>query len=213
MYASPESVTLFNAAFSALHSDTDAILITVSATKGSAPRLQGAAMLVTNRSTAATIGGGHLEWIAVQHARTMIAQSSHLHEQRYTLGASAGQCCGGVMQLRYERLNHTHLTELQANTIARQTLYLFGAGHVAQVLVRQLAALPLNIVWVDSRDAVNAYDEPFSSTHAALPAHIQTLLTDMPEAEIAAAKQGSLDRKSTRLNSSHRNTSRMPSSA
>ena len=198
----PEAERLLSAAQLALKTNQPAVWVTVIASRGSAPRDAGTAFLVTTNSTCGTIGGGHLEWLAIQQARSMLANQTLLqpllqtllHEQAYSLGASLGQCCGGAMTLRYEPLNHNHVqalhTALQAEV---KTLYLFGAGHVAQALVRHLTALPLKIMWVDTRDAMNG-NTPVFPGDLPLDTMIQitTLITDTPEAELTAAPVGSL---------------------
>ena len=156
-------------------------------------------MLVTADQTVATIGGGHLEWLAIEHARSMLRGKLAESEQRYPLGASSGQCCGGEMTLRYAWLNASHVAQLVAQQAHWKTLLLFGAGHVARALVGYLAALPLQVVWVDSRDSINSTHNSTRSTHgesdvfpAHLPANVSTVLSDTPEAELALAPAGSL---------------------
>mgnify|MGYP000491057118 CR=1 FL=1 len=59
----------------------DVVLVTVARTQGSVPREAGASMLVGRERTALTIGGGHLEWQAIAHARRRLA-SLHLGTER-----------------------------------------------------------------------------------------------------------------------------------
>jgi len=47
---------------------------------------------------------------------------------------------------------------------ARQPLWLYGAGHVGQALVRVLAELPLQVTWIDARPGVFPADLPESVT-------------------------------------------------
>jgi xanthine dehydrogenase accessory factor len=83
-----------------------AVLVTVVAVKGSAPRPPGTRMVVTAQGIDGTIGGGHLEWKAIDIARDLLgdddgtAGGTALH--RFPLGASLGQCCGGAVQLLFE---------------------------------------------------------------------------------------------------------------
>ena len=58
--------------------------------------------------------------------------------------------------------------------------------------------------------AVTDVAEPFAMSLAAISKHLAVLAE---AGLITQEKRGRVDRKSTRLNSSHRNTSRMPSSA
>jgi xanthine dehydrogenase accessory factor len=79
------------------------VLVTVAGVRGSAPREVGAKMLVTERETIGTIGGGQLEYKC-----TRIAFDSLNNEEdgrrlrKYTLGANCGQCCGGVVEILFE---------------------------------------------------------------------------------------------------------------
>ncbi len=182
----PESIALLHTAQQELASNTAAILVSVIATRGSAPRFAGAAMLVTAHTITGTIGGGHLEHMAIELARSSAALPQVVE---YPLGAALGQCCGGAMTLRYEVLTMQHLSGLQTHAQQLKTLFLFGAGHVAQALIPLLAALPLRIVWADSRDAINAHQAPFQ---LALPAHITTVISDTLEAELSAASEGDM---------------------
>ncbi len=49
------------------------VLVEVASVRGSAPREQGAFMLVSMDAIAGTIGGGQLEYMAIDHARRMLA--------------------------------------------------------------------------------------------------------------------------------------------
>ena len=79
-----------------------AVVITVAATKGSVPREAGTKMVVTAGDVFGTIGGGHLEFKAIDIARSMIAANGVRALHRFPLGATLGQCCGGVVNLLFE---------------------------------------------------------------------------------------------------------------
>lgn len=85
------------------------VLVTVAHTDGSAPRDAGARMLVTRHRALGTVGGGHLEWKAIESARRLLSEAplsgAPLRQlERLPLGPSLGQCCGGAVVLAYERL-------------------------------------------------------------------------------------------------------------
>lgn len=85
---------------------TPAVLVTVASVKGSVPRGPGTKMLVTAAALHGTIGGGHLEFVAIDAAQRMLADGTSgaaLH--RFPLGASLGQCCGGLVNLLLERID------------------------------------------------------------------------------------------------------------
>ena len=69
----------------------------------------------------------------------------------------------------------------QEIAVERFPVYLFGAGHVAQALVRQLQPLGATITWLDSRD--EAFAELDTSG-------LNTLVSDTPESEVAKAPAG-----------------------
>lgn len=80
-----------------------AVLVTVADIRGSAPRETGAHMLVTRRETIGSIGGGQLEYQCTARAAEMLAGRSQAGEaRRYSLGANCGQCCGGVVRVRFD---------------------------------------------------------------------------------------------------------------
>ena len=79
-----------------------AVVITVAATKGSVPREAGTKMVVTAGDVFGTIGGGHLEFKAIDIAKNMISAAGARALYRFPLGATLGQCCGGVVNLLFE---------------------------------------------------------------------------------------------------------------
>jgi len=237
----------------ARHADHDIVRVVVVATRGSAPRAAGACMLVDAEGQIGTIGGGHLEFHAAQIARDMLTNRQDARLDRFTLGATLGQCCGGAVELWFERWGacdrdfvdaalrqrangHWQLaTRIGPTTDAVQRalqplaagsdahassahrtashfieplaaagtpLYLFGAGHVGQALVRVLAGLPLAITWIDSRaELFPAMLMPASTastvtTTTALPpvplagqfdTPLETRIADDPAAEVRLA--------------------------
>ena len=60
-------------------------------------------MVITADALHGTIGGGHLEFKATEIARAMLAARGAPALHRFPLGASLGQCCGGIAQLLFER--------------------------------------------------------------------------------------------------------------
>ncbi len=80
---------------------TAAVVVTVAGARGSAPREAGAKMIVTAGEAYGTIGGGHLEHRSMAIARELIAGGGGA-VHRFALGASLGQCCGGVVSLLFE---------------------------------------------------------------------------------------------------------------
>jgi xanthine dehydrogenase accessory factor len=133
----------------------DAVLVTVDRTEGSAPREAGAWMAVFAADVLGTIGGGHLEFSAIGQARELLAGHAVAPVQRYALGPSLGQCCGGVVHLRFERVGAADRAALPQRLAPRLApVALFGGGHVGSALAQALAPLPFELTWIDSRDGI-----------------------------------------------------------
>ncbi|MFT7721690.1 MAG: xanthine dehydrogenase accessory protein XdhC [Roseateles sp.] len=128
------------------------VLVTVARTRGSVPREAGAWMAVAAGGITGTVGGGHLEFDAIARARAALAGADLAAEVRYPLGPSLGQCCGGVVWLRFERVAAGEDLAARLPGEALRPLALFGAGHVGDAIARIARELPLALHWIDSRD-------------------------------------------------------------
>ncbi len=110
----------------------ESVLITVASSRGSTPRETGAKMLVTRTHVVGTIGGGNLEYKAIELARERLGEGSEAswrcQSRRFPLGPSLGQCCGGVATLQFEHLDNA--TAEWADRLAA-----LSAGQHAAVLV------------------------------------------------------------------------------
>ncbi len=81
-------------------------MITIVEKKGSAPREVGTRMIVTRDQMHGTIGGGQLEFVALEQARKALdLVPGSWRVQDYPLGPLLGQCCGGRVKLLIERLD------------------------------------------------------------------------------------------------------------
>ncbi len=184
----------------------DGVLVSVDSVQGSGPREVGAWMAVFPQTLVNTIGGGHLEFQAITEARALMARpvsensaSTATHEDntlttRYALGPALGQCCGGVVHLKFERISAADAPALKQRLLASgQPLALFGGGHVGRALVNVLSTLPYNVQWVDSRDEIfpahlppNVVCEHSDPVHAAvadLPSGASVLIMSFSHAE------------------------------
>lgn len=86
-----------------------AMLVTVMNVRGSAPRECGAKMLVTASEVSGTIGGGRLEYDCTELASREFlprrdAASAEARAVKFPLGPGLGQCCGGVVEVLFERV-------------------------------------------------------------------------------------------------------------
>ncbi len=166
-----------------------AALVTVARTLGSAPREVGAWMAVRpDGAFHGTIGGGRLEWEALQIAREALASGRQtLSRIDRALGPDLGQCCGGRVVLDIRVFRPDDLPDLIAGIRApgedsRQPVLLFGAGHVGRAVALAAAPLPFRLRWIDTRpDAFPSH----------IPANALPVPTTLPETEIAAAPPGS----------------------
>ncbi|MGR5244459.1 xanthine dehydrogenase accessory protein XdhC [Vibrio sp. PNB23_22_6] len=141
------------------------IMVTVLEDKGSTPRSAGTKMLVTESEVVGSIGGGHLEYVAMQTAKELLnLGETDMKIERFNLGAKLGQCCGGIVTLSFEPIGQP-----------RHLLALFGAGHVAKALIPILATLPFKVIWIDERA------EQFPSH---LPKNVEKRLTEDPVGEV-----------------------------
>ena len=82
-----------------------AVLVTVAGIRGSAPREVGAKMIVTRHATIGTIGGGQLEYQCAHIAAEMLDDGEEPLQRKFPLGASMGQCCGGVVEMLFEPIS------------------------------------------------------------------------------------------------------------
>ncbi len=168
-----------------------AVLVSVASTEGSAPREAGTWMAVFADALVGTIGGGHVEFEAIARARALLAGAATAGGEvihRYALGPSLGQCCGGVMHVRFECVSAADEPALAARLAGAshehtRPVALFGGGHVGHALVQVLANLPFNLTWIDSRDGVFP---------AQLPNGVVCEHSDPVQAAVADVAPGSL---------------------
>ena len=128
------------------------VLVTVARTAGSVPREVGAWMTVAASGVTGTVGGGNLEFDAIARARAALAGGGLAEEVRYPLGATLGQCCGGVVWLSFKQLQAGDDLASHLPRVVGRPLALFGAGHIGQSIARIARDLPLALHWIDSRE-------------------------------------------------------------
>ena len=167
--------------------DTDAVAcVGITSIHGSTPRNQDAWMLVSEHTIFKTIGGGQLEKTAIEKARTLLNGDRIAPTQmQIPLGPHIGQCCGGTVHLSIQKLDEDAIKILiqkaQDELSKLPNIYIFGAGHVGIALAETLSLLPLNPILIDSR----------KSELNAVPDHIETRLSAVPETYVRSAPEGS----------------------
>ena len=160
-------------------------LVEVTASQGSTPREAGTWMLVSESHSLGTIGGGQLEYMAIDQARKMLRSGKHNEQMDIPLGPEIGQCCGGRVILNLSRVSETLCTQLRQRLVAefeqKPQVFVFGAGHVGHALMSALMLLPVQAILVDQRqnELLNA------------PPGAETKLTVMPEELVRQAPTNS----------------------
>ncbi len=177
-------------------------LVEVAGTRGSTPREKGAYMLVSPTSTHGTIGGGQLEYMAIDKARQLLGvgparrgeqPAQHridVHEVCATLdvplGPEIGQCCGGRVEVLIRAVGEAIATDLVAAAEAAEErlphFYIFGGGHVGKAIAAAASLLPLHTVVVETR----------AEELEGIGAGVETRLTAMPEEMVREAPAGSV---------------------
>lgn len=108
-------------------------MVSVLATEGSAPRGAGTRMLVTPDGLFGTIGGGALEFRAVEQARAVLGHAPGTWRvQDYPLGPLLGQCCGGRVRLLVEHVDRAALGWLAEAAEGRVLVSVLGAQGIAR---------------------------------------------------------------------------------
>lgn len=149
-----------------------AIYVVITETQGSAPRDAGTAMAVTDTTIEGTIGGGALEYQAITRARALLAEG-RTAEETLPLGPGLGQCCGGVVRLRYTYAPQTldapcRFDEpFQHPCPQGRALWVWGAGHVGRAIVRAARDAAFTITWLD--DAIDRFPNPVPPDVHVLP--------------------------------------------
>ncbi|TAG34312.1 MAG: xanthine dehydrogenase accessory protein XdhC [Polaromonas sp.] len=221
------SCSHFHAVFLARLTQEPAVLVHVESTQGSAPRDAGTWMAVFADALVGTVGGGHLEHAAIAQARALLKNASAScvqaacaaddgrviqpifqptlqpthHTMRFALGPALGQCCGGVVHVRFEPVRAQDVPALavrlqQARLRTLAPVALFGGGHVGHALTRLLVSLPnlpFALTWIDSRDGifpaglpssvVCEHSEPVQAAVRSLAAQSRVLIMSFSHAE------------------------------
>lgn len=161
-------------------------LVEVREARGSTPREEGAWMLVSPDAAFGTIGGGQLEFMAVDRARAMIAAGRPARDGLdVPLGPQIGQCCGGRVLVDIALADEETRAAVRRRTEdeegLRPAVHIFGGGHVGHALAAALSLLPLAVAVVDTRaDMLDG-----------LPDAVEARLAAVPEEVVRGARAGS----------------------
>ncbi|WJL97177.1 xanthine dehydrogenase accessory protein XdhC [Microbacterium sp. ET2] len=165
-----------------------AVLVTLAAVRGHAPRNGGAKLVVSPDRLFGTVGGGNLEETAIGTAREMIDTGEN--EPRLltlTLSDKAAseygvQCCGGEVTMLLEPVRVV------------PTVAIFGVGHVGLELARVLARHEMELWLIDGRADMVAEERIGVPRHRGLfadaVATVHVRHAPVPEAAIADLPAG-----------------------
>ena len=122
------------------------MLATVISSKGSAPRKAGAKMLIRkDGSFIGTVGGGGVEKAMLERAAEVMKSGVPViaHFDMSGSGRDAAMICGGQIDLFLEPIR------------IQETLFLFGAGHIAQATASMAKKLDFRVAVIDPRPEYN----------------------------------------------------------
>ncbi|MDB9804453.1 xanthine dehydrogenase accessory protein XdhC [bacterium] len=168
-----------------LSADTDIVHVRLSQVHGSSPRDAGAEIFVSTTMLHGTIGGGQLEYMAIDKARAMLRGGRASERMNVRLGPEIGQCCGGRVIVDLNHMNDADRAAALANDETQKAamphIYVLGAGHVGRALALFFQFLPVRCVLIDSRA------EEFSLCVA----RVERRLSALPEVDVRQAPAGS----------------------
>ncbi|WP_442482102.1 xanthine dehydrogenase accessory protein XdhC [Aeoliella sp. SH292] len=149
---------------------TPFVMVTLVEAIGSTPQDVGAKMLVSGEGLVeGTVGGGRVEAKAIEHAQAMLLVAERTCAiVDWSLKADVGMTCGGRVKLLFESFG-----------VVPWRIVVFGAGHVAQALVRILVTLPCQVTCIDSRQ----------EWLARLPAGVGLVESSHPEEHVDAVDE------------------------
>ena len=113
---------VFNRLIEALEAEGAGALVSLVKVEGSSPRESGARMVVRpSGAFNGTIGGGALEWEALEAARTALAAGRGPAVRRVvSLGPDLAQCCGGRVQWLIETFDGRDVADLKVLAAAER---------------------------------------------------------------------------------------------
>ncbi|MCA9191515.1 MAG: xanthine dehydrogenase accessory protein XdhC [Planctomycetales bacterium] len=118
------------------------VIVTLVEVRGSAPQVTGAKAIVTDAGiVSGTVGGGKIEAASIAYAQQLLSSGpSRCELKTWNLQTEIGMTCGGEVRLLFE----SRVTD-------SWPIAVFGAGHVAQALLRALLPLHCQLTCIDPR--------------------------------------------------------------
>jgi len=156
-----------------LQGDQSFATVTLLAIRGSAPQIAGARAIITDQGiVAGTIGGGKVENAAIEYAQKLLNQidGPTTAMETWNLQTQIGMTCAGEVTLFFD--------------VQRRVAWpisVFGAGHVAQALIRMLLKLNCQVTCIDSRSDWIAKLEDNPKLRKRCVADPKSVLPELPE--------------------------------
>lgn len=130
------------------------------------PRKSGAFMFVdVNAESFGTVGGGNVEYQATLYAKELLLKKES-GEKKYELNQTAtesiGMVCGGDTLMKFTYLTNDEkskeiLKDLKEKNRNKNTVFIFGGGHVSMELAKTLKYVGFEyVVWDDRENFANA---------------------------------------------------------
>jgi len=161
------------------------IRVVLTRVRGSSPREEGAEMFVSASAIRGTVGGGRLEYRAIEAARCMLRDGALSRTLDLPLGPEIGQCCGGRVEITLARMRVSDKRGalVRAAQSARNVphVYVLGAGHLGRALAELFQYMPVRCIVVDPR----------ADEIALCSAIVETRVSAIPEADVRSAPPGS----------------------
>lgn len=123
---------------------TNFVVVTLTNVRGSAPQNTGAKLIYGSEGILfGTVGGGKVENRCIEEAKTILESQEYIppYSKTWNLQKDIGMTCGGESSFLFEAYN----------TNSRWNIAVFGAGHIAQELVRTLLNLNCHLKVIDNR--------------------------------------------------------------
>ncbi len=165
---------------------TEVVHIRLTRVRGSSPREVGAEMFVAEAGSCGTIGGGQLEYMAIDKARAMLRGGERRFDMDVPLGPEIGQCCGGRVELSLSRMSDARpdarMPEARRRGKPQTRMSIFWAPVMSDARLR-LAFRPCrcNCILIDSR----------AEELALFYRRVEKRRSALPEADIRNAPKGS----------------------
>ena len=144
--------------------DLELVEIVESSTAGT-PRKAGAFMFVdVNAESFGTVGGGNVEYQTTLFAKELLLKKEN-GEKKYELSQAAteniGMVCGGDTLMKFTYLTNDEkskkiLNDLKERNQNKNTVFIFGGGHVSMELAKTLKYVGFEyVVWDDRENFAN----------------------------------------------------------